>query len=190
MVRGNRWAGMFGLVRLFSPPVPSRFFFPAFCEFFCPAPGFTGLLLLCFFGGVFSGFIRSTFSLTSSTHSFQSPYKFCRWDNDVFILHTTRRPALFHLSAPSGKRPCAQPVVAAGFEPACRYHPGGAGGSRTPGTTGTGCTCSCRPGTGDPRLPRRSFEPAPDRKPAESCSPGRADQFATDFACHQWHVKN
>ena len=28
------------------------------------------------------------------------------------------------------------------------------------------------------------------QKQAESCSPGRADQFATDFACHQWHVKN
>ncbi len=61
MVGGNRWAGMFDVVRLFSPPVPPRFFFPCLCDFFCPAPGFTGLLLPCFFGGVFSGFIRSTF---------------------------------------------------------------------------------------------------------------------------------
>ena len=44
---------------------------------------------------------------------------FCRWDYDVFILHTTRRPA------PPGERPRAQPVVAAGFEPACRRHAGG-----------------------------------------------------------------
>ena len=53
MVKGDRWAGVFGLVRLFSPPVPPRFFFPAFCEFFCPAPGFMRLLLLCFLGGSF-----------------------------------------------------------------------------------------------------------------------------------------
>ena len=58
---------------------------------------------------------------------------FCRRDNDVFILHTTRRPALFHVSAPPGERPSAQPIVAAGFEPACRYHPGGAGNTDSDG---------------------------------------------------------
>ena len=32
------------------------------------------------------------FSLTSSTHSLQSPYKFCRWDYDVFILRPRGAP--------------------------------------------------------------------------------------------------
>ena len=139
----------------FSPPVSPRFFFP--CEFLCPALGFTGLPRLC---------SRFSFQALSARlfHSLHLPTRFnhrtvfCRWDNDVFILHTTRRSASLRYPALLGERPRAQPIVAAGFEPACRYHPGGtrntgSGGARTPGATGTGCTCSGRPGTGDPRLP-------------------------------------
>ena len=48
-----------------------------------------------FLGGVFSRFIHSTSSLASYTRSLHSPYSFCRWDNDVFILHTTRCPEPF-----------------------------------------------------------------------------------------------
>ncbi len=65
---------MFGLVRLFSPPVPSRFFFPAFCEFFCPAPGFTGLLLpvrgFLFTFYPLDFFARFIYSLASITAQF------------------------------------------------------------------------------------------------------------------------
>ena len=39
MVRGNRWAGMFGLVRLFSPPVPPLLFVSPE-RFFSPVEGF------------------------------------------------------------------------------------------------------------------------------------------------------
>ena len=134
MVRSDRWAGMFGVVRLFSPPVPPRFFFLASASsfaqhqalwgYFSPVEGFLFTLYLLNF---FTCFIHRTV--------------FCRWDYDVFILHTTRRPVPLHCPAPfsypasPGERPRAQPIVAAGFEPACRYHSGGAGGaSRSPCT--------------------------------------------------------
>ena len=65
---------------------------------------------------------------------------FCRRDNDVFILHTTRHPVPLHCPAPfsypasPGERPRAQPVVAAGFKPACRYYSGGARNTDPGGT--------------------------------------------------------
>ena len=57
----------------FQPAGATPVFLPCLCEFLCPAPGFTGLLLLCFFGGglftfyplnFFTHFIYSLASLT------------------------------------------------------------------------------------------------------------------------------
>jgi len=56
---------MFGVVRLFSPPVPPLLFVSPE-RFFSPVQGF-----------FFSRFIHSTSSLASSTHSLHSPYSFC-----------------------------------------------------------------------------------------------------------------
>ena len=113
MVRGNRWAGMLDVVRLFSPPVPPLLFVSPE-RFFSPI---LGILFTLYPLNFFTCFV---YSLASLTVQF-----FCRWDNDVFILHTTRRPVPLNCAAPPGERPRAQPVITAGFEPACRYHPGG-----------------------------------------------------------------
>ena len=74
MVRGNRWAGMLDVVRLFSPPVPPRFFFLASASsfaqhqalwgYFSPVEGFLFTLYLLNF---FTCFI---YSLTSFTVQF------------------------------------------------------------------------------------------------------------------------
>ena len=60
MMRGNRWAGLFGLVRLFSPPVPPLLFAPPDCFFF-PVQGFLFTLYPLDF---FTYFIYSLASFT------------------------------------------------------------------------------------------------------------------------------
>ena len=54
MVKGDRWAGMFGLVRLFSPPVPPRFFFPASASSFARHQALRGFFSSVFLGGLFT----------------------------------------------------------------------------------------------------------------------------------------
>lgn len=60
MMSSNRWAGMFGLVRLFSPPVPPLLFAPPDCFFF-PVQGFLFTLYPLDF---FTYFIYSLASFT------------------------------------------------------------------------------------------------------------------------------
>ena len=60
MVRGNRWAGMLDVVRLFSPPVPPLLFVSPEC-FFSPVRGF---LFTLYPLGFFALFIYSLASLT------------------------------------------------------------------------------------------------------------------------------
>ena len=71
-------------------PAGAFFFLPLAAS--CLIPGFTGLLLPCL---GFSGSYPLDFFTRFIYLRFHSPYSFCRWDNDVFILHTTRCPAPF-----------------------------------------------------------------------------------------------
>ena len=62
MVRSDRWAGMFGVVRLFSPPVPLLFFFPA------PASSCARhKALRSYFSPVFWGFLFTLYPLNFFT---------------------------------------------------------------------------------------------------------------------------
>ena len=57
MVGGNRWAGMLDVVRLFSPPVPPRFFFPASAlplRVLLPGTGLYGASSPLFWGFLFT----------------------------------------------------------------------------------------------------------------------------------------
>ena len=120
-----------------------------------PPIRFSRTLLLPYSGDSFHALSAQLLHLLRLLARFTHRTVFCRWDNDVFILHTTRRPVPLNCAAPPGERPRAQPVIAAGFEPACRYHPGGSGNT-DPGSTGpagTGNPRSGRPGTGDPPPP-------------------------------------
>ena len=75
MVRGNRWAGMFDVVRLFSPPVPPRFFFPASASSFARHQALRGFFSSVFLGGLFTFyplnfFTHFIYSLASLTVHF------------------------------------------------------------------------------------------------------------------------
>ncbi len=78
----------------FQPAGATPVFLPCLLRVLLPSTRLYGASSPLFFGGLLrlyplNFFTCFIYSLASLTVQF-----FCRWDNDVFILHTTRRPAL------------------------------------------------------------------------------------------------
>ena len=164
----------------FQPAGATPVFLPCLCEFFCPASGFTGLLLLCFFGGLFTFYPLNFFtcfiySLASFTVQFFV-------DGITMSSFFTPRGARCRSTAPHHSTTPRHPASAralslslllglsplAGLAPAALATPTQAAPEQ-----------QAQPAQADPeqatRLPRAVDSCHP-------CSSGRADQFATDSA--------